>query len=174
MNEVISTYALNEINRIKKFNILPIIGDFPGKVFENKEWDYSELKPYYRLIRLQELDAVILDNSINPKLDDKNFVTFSNFVIQNLLRDMLKFKGVVISADLKDKNFAQIPLKQRVIKAINAGVDMIFFSSYFSISSNAPKAIKSIILKAIRNGKISKSKIEESYKKIENLRGKLL
>ncbi|MCF6172763.1 MAG: hypothetical protein L3J44_03130 [Campylobacteraceae bacterium] len=91
-----------------------------------------------------------------------------------MLRGKLKFKGLIFSADLKSSNiYKRYNFKNIVIKAVNAGNDILFFSSYFANSTNVPKEARSIMLEAIREGKITKEQIKNSYKKIIQFKKRL-
>jgi len=166
------SYIDLELSLIKKSGLLPVFGHFPGKKVKDNNWEYRELKPFYTLIKEKRCDAIIVDDKINPKIDDKNRAVFSYLTIERLLREKMGFKGVVFSSDLKSKELEkEYSLRERVIKSINSGVNILFFSGYFINSSNVPKEVKKIVLKAVKNGDIDRQKIEDSYKKILKIRG---
>jgi len=64
------------------------------------------------------------------------------------------------------KIYAKYNFKDIVIKAVRAGNDILFFSSYFANSTNVPKEVRAIILEALSEGKIQEEQIRNSYEKI--------
>jgi beta-N-acetylhexosaminidase len=165
------SYIMYELNSLKKADIVPVIGHFPGKVNSANDWKYTDLKPYFELVKYNKIKAIMMNDDINIDLDNKNISTFSHYTIKSILRDKLKYEGLVISADLKSKKITKkYSFKKSVVNAINAGNDILFFSSYFANKTNVPREVKRIVLEALKSGKIQKSAIEESYKKILEFR----
>ncbi len=170
--DILLSYTDFELKLMKKYAIIPIACHFPGKIVKNSQWEYRELKPFYSVIKDGKIGAVLLDFNVNPKIDENNIPSFSYLTIRGLLREKMGFKGVVFSSDLKAKDLQRgYSLRERVIKSINSGVNILFFSGYFVNSSNVPKEVKKIIIDAVNNGEIDIGKIEDSYKKINYFRG---
>ncbi|NOX15021.1 MAG: glycoside hydrolase family 3 protein [Epsilonproteobacteria bacterium] len=168
------SYLAYVIKTIKNKKLTPIIGHFPGKITNQRNWNFTELKPYFELIKYGKIQAVIMDDSVNRKLDSTNIATFSNKIIHNILKEKLKFKGLIFSADLKSRKiYTKYNFKNIVIKAVNAGNDILFFSSYFANSTNVPKEVRAIILEALNEGKIKKEQIRNSYEKIIKFKKRL-
>jgi len=168
------TYLMYKTNIMKEEGIVPVIGHFPGKVPKNIRWDFDELKPYFELIKHDKIQAVLMDDDINKNLDTENIPTFSSEIIQKILREKLKFHGLIFSSDLKNsKIYKNGSFKNIVIKAVNAGNDILFFSSYFANSTNVPREVRMILSKAIDEGVVKKSTIISSYKKIIKFKKRL-
>ena len=165
--ELVIAYANEFIGAQNSAGIISAIKYFPG--YESKTWDYNELKPYYYFSKYDKVSAVVVGHISINKLDKKNPASLSKSIINGLLREKLKFNGVVFSEDmLKLRNI--VTLKSAVIKAINAGVNVLVFSSYFTQKSSVVNEVTKIILQAIKNGKIQKATIENSYKRIVRLK----
>ena len=172
--DIIVTYLMYEIKVLRDEDIVPVIGHFPGKVAKQNSWEFSQLKPYFELIKHNKIDAIALDSSINRKLDSSNIATFSSRIVRNVLREKLKFRGLIFSGDLKSsKIYKRYEFRDIVIKAVNAGVDILFFSSYFANSTNVPREARAIIIDAINSGKIKKEQIRKSYEKIIKFKKRL-
>ena len=169
--DIAVTYLTYEINSLKNAGLIPIIGHFPGRVNDAKDWKYAELKPYFELIKYKKIKAITMDSGLNKNLDKENISTFSHYTIKSILRGKLNYQGLIVSADLKSKYILKnYSFTQSVIKAVNAGNDILFFSSYFAKNSNVPREVKKILLKAIKGGRVKKETIVKSYEKIVKFR----
>lgn len=98
------------------------------------ELDHHDLVPYKKLIA-NKIEAIMTSHIIFNNIDN-NIVTFSKFWLDEILRDKLGFKGLIVSDDLnmQGANFvsdaktgARIDLNhaQRVDKALEAGCELI-------------------------------------------------
>ncbi len=97
--------------------------------------------------------------------------TASHYLLTNILRQQLGFKGVVIS-DYQDVPALQTAyhitpdLAGAIAKAVNAGVDM-------SMEVFAPDQWQQAILQDVRTGAISRARIDEAVSRILTLKFKL-
>ncbi len=110
---------------------------------------------------------------VNENLDNgKEPATLSKKIITGLLRKKLGFNGVVFSDDMNMKAIsAEYGLKDAIEKTINAGVDVLLFSGKREgVNSNDASDIVNIILALIKEGKISKARINESYERIMKMK----
>ena len=57
-------------------------------------------------------------------------------------------------------------LEDRVIRALNAGVDLLVFSNVKSRDTELGAKVHAIIAKAVRDGRIPRAKIEAAYERI--------
>lgn len=180
--EIVYAYASIFIRAMNKYKILNALKHFPGhgssfkdshKGFTDitKTWEYKELKPYYDFIKYKKVDMVMVGH-LSHKGFDKNYpATLSKNIVQGILRDKLKYEGVVISDDMHMKAITDnYTLEKSIVQAINAGVDILLFSTYFYNNSNIPKTVHSVVKQAIKEGLIKKSTIETSYKRIKKLK----
>lgn len=167
-NDIISAYANDFIDIFGKQNIISAMKFFPGK--ENREnFDYKELKVYFDMISRNKADIIISSSAKFTSLDAKNEAFFSKIILNIILRNDLKFDGIIMSDDLSNtENIAQ-----SAIKAVMAGNDMVFISSNLSGSKSLPNDIVNAVNKAVSDGKISKEQIESSYNRIQKLKEKL-
>lgn len=85
----------------------------------------SDIIPFSRLIKGGALDAVMPSHVVYPQCDAQP-AGFSSYWLQNVLRQQLNFKGVIISDDIsmQGASFAGKHL-DRARSAINAGCDLI-------------------------------------------------
>lgn len=184
--EIVTTYAMLFINALHAEGVMPVVKYFPtaganlGNNFSSEAdvthtWRFEQLKPYYDLIAFGKMDAVLMSHVMQKEIDPKNPVIFSKLVIQSLLRDKMHFEGVVFADNLRTNSLPNsIDFKQRVIRSIDAGADILIFPNYFSENASTPLTIQKIITDAIKSGELSSDRIALSYGRIENFKQKLL
>jgi beta-N-acetylhexosaminidase len=84
-----------------------------------------------------------------------------------MLRGDLNWQGVVISDDLQMKAISeQYSLEETILLAVNAGNDILLFGNNLEYDPELAAKAWGIMLKLYREGKISASRIEESYQRI--------
>lgn len=98
---------------------LPVDNRSKHDIFNN------DLLPFSELIKQGKLDAVMPSHVVYQQCDSQP-AGFSSYWLQNILRQQLDFKGVIISDDLSmyGASFAGDHLS-RAVNAINAGCDLI-------------------------------------------------
>ena len=126
-----------------------------------KRLDSIEFYPFKKLIK-QGLGSMMVAHLYIPALDStKNMATtLSKKVVTDLLKDSLKFKGLIFTDALNMKGVSSF-FKPGVVdvKALIAGNDILLFSE------DVPTAIKEI-KKAIKNGEITQEEVNKRCKKI--------
>jgi len=135
----------------------------------SKTWKADELKPYRQLIKQGLVSSIMTAHIVNDKLDKtKNPATLSKKIITGLLRKEMGFTGVVFSDDMNMKAIsAEYGLKDAIERTINAGVDVLLFSgTREGVNSNDASDIVNIILELLKEGKVSMTRINESYIRI--------
>lgn len=185
LEEVVTTYALMFINALKMKGIVPVVKYFPsaGENIWNdfsteatlSSWRFEQLKPYYDLIAFGKMDAVLISHAMCEALDEKNPILFSSQVIERLLREKMHFEGIVFANHLRTNSISsKIDFKQRIIRSINAGVDVFVFPNYFGDEASMPFTVQRIILEGIRKGELSQKRIELSYERIIKFKQKMV
>jgi len=183
--DTVVKYARTFITAHRKFNILTTLKHFPGhgSALEDshkgvtditKTWSEYELKPFKILINNNLADSVMVGHLFNRYLDKKYPATLSHKIITNILRNKLGFGGVVISDDLQMKALSRYYLmKDIVIRAVNAGCDILIFANYFSPDKYLPNKVISILKQAVKNKAVDEKSIENSYRRIMKLKEKI-
>ena len=125
---------------------------------------------------VDKVDGIMTSHVVNSKIDDDMLpATLSEKSINKLLREFLDYKGVVFSDDMQmgaiTRNFG---LKESLIYAINAGVDVLIFSNNQVYKDLVyPEEVINIIEDGVRNGEVSLLRINESFRRIQNLKKKI-
>ena len=170
-------------------NIVTVAKHFPGhgsshvdshKAFADisKTWRESELEPYRLLAKDGLLDMVMIGHLYHPRFSDGDRLpaSLSKRAIGALkAKGYIGFDGVVVSDDMEmgavRKSYS---LEERVVKAINAGTDLIVFSNVMSHDAELGVKIHAIIRQAVEDGRISRLRIEKAYGKIRLLKRRLM
>jgi beta-N-acetylhexosaminidase len=135
-------------------------------------WSETELEPYRQLISSGKCKMIMSAHVFNQKLDPDYPATLSKTILTGILREQLKFKGVIISDAMEMGAITENYGTQEAIeKAINAGCDLLLFSN--NTTSYNPDVVPqtiTIIQNLIAEGKITKERILESYIRITTLK----
>ena len=138
-----------------------------------KTWSEAELYPYSELINTPLVFSIMPGHVFNARLDEKYPASLSSSTL-SILRDKLGYEGVIITDDLQMKAIADhFGLKTTILKTIEAGSDILLFGNNIDYDPGiATKAIQ-IINDLIREGKLSRERIETSLKRIEKFKSRL-
>jgi beta-N-acetylhexosaminidase len=157
-----------------------------GFVDISSTWSPVELEPYKLLLQQDDVDFVMVGHLYDQKFDapgDKLQLpaSLSPVWIGKVLRGQLGYRGVVISDDLEmgairdmfkaDSN-AEI-VRQTVVKAVNAGVNVLLFSNTAAYDPRLGAEVQSILVDEAGKDPAFAQKIEASYKLIAGLKQKL-
>lgn len=180
---VVVAHAKAFIEAHHKHGIITAIKHFPGHgsstadthvglVDVSKTYKNSELLPYKALIQNNVVDMIMTSHIIDKNYDSEYPVTLSKYYIRNILRKKFNFQGIVVSDDMQmgalTKHYS---FKESIIRAINAGCDMLILSNNGSVyDENAPYEAVDIICNAIKEKKISKDRIKKSLQRIRTLK----
>lgn len=180
----VALFAKEVVKAHRKYGIVTSLKHFPGHGSSKddthfgladvtKTWSARELKPYKSLLDSGYVDAVMTSHIVNKNLDRKGLPgTLSKSVIDSLLRKRIGFNGVVFTDDMQMQAItSHYGLEEAIKLAVNAGVDIMCFSN--NIQGNEVRTVDrvhSIIKKFVASGEIPRSRIEESFKRIMELK----
>ena len=179
--------ASEVIRQHHKYGVLTALKHFPGHGSSKDDthlgiadvtstWEERELDPYRVLIDSGLVDAVMTSHIVNKKLDpDGHPGTLSDDILNGILRDRLHFDGVVFSDDMQMHAITKhYGIEEAIRLAVNAGVDIMTFSNNISGSDERTVAkVHNIIRRMVDSGQISKERIDESFRRIMELKKKL-
>ncbi len=171
---VVSEKANQYISCSQESGIITTLKHFPGHGSTAEDSHY-----YLPIINKSKedwlsSDAIPFINNLNSKflmvghlklskIDNDNPATTSKIILTDILRDELKYEGIVITDDMNQLHRSTgISLKDATIKSLNAGVDIIL---YVGLPTSPEKLIE-IVKTAIENGEISKELIDEKVYRI--------
>lgn len=185
--KTVSEYGYMFVDAHHKGGMLTALKHFPGHgssagdshkgfVDVSQTWNENELKPYQNLIAWKAADMVMVAHVFLDSMSDDGIVptSLSYKAITSVLRGELGFKGVVVSDDMAMgavvNNFTS---KAAIIKAINAGTDIVMMSSNLKIKGSLGAWVHGVISQAVVDGQIEKQTIINAYNRIQNLKNRL-
>jgi len=157
-----------------------------GFVDVTSTWKPVELQPYKTLVGQGGIDFVMVGHlyidSYGAPPDPQQLPTsLSSYWIGSILRGQIGYKGAVISDDLEmgairdlfksDSNDEII--RQTVVKAVNAGVNVLLFSNTAVPTADLGQKIHDILVSEAKKDPAFAKKIEASYNLIVALKKKL-
>jgi len=124
------------------------------------EWERIDAPPFRAAIAAR-VDAIMTAHIVFPALDPSGDpATLSRPIITGLLRDELGFDGVVITDALTMEGVrARYGDAEVAVRAIEAGVDVLLMSP-------APREAFDAVMNAVRDGRISRKRIDASVRRI--------
>ena len=172
------------IEEHKRKGVIPVLKHFPGHGSSKSDthlgltdvtetWQMEEIYPYSALIDSGKVNAVMTAHIVNKSLDEsKNPATLSKKVVTGILRDFLKYDGVIISDDMQMGAINnEYGIREAVKLSIEAGVDILMFANNVSDENRISAAtIHGIIKDLVFEGEITKDRIRSSYNRIMNMK----
>ncbi len=180
--EVVSTMGLEMFKGIKEEGVIPVVKHFPGHGDTSVDSHIGlpvvdhdlkrimdfEIVPFKHAID-NGADVVMVSHILMSQIDPEYPASMSSIVINDILRDKLKFEGVVITDDITmgaiEKNYN---IGDAAVRSIKAGTDIILVGHNYEKAVTVFNAIKT----GIDTGIISIDRIDESVYRILKLKEK--
>ncbi|MBQ7907887.1 MAG: glycoside hydrolase family 3 C-terminal domain-containing protein [Elusimicrobiaceae bacterium] len=178
----VTKMGLSLMNGFKAAGIVSVVKHFPGHGDTSvdshyqvpivkasyQELEQTHIAPFAQAVK-HGVQGVMTSHIIYPALDSKNIATFSKPIVQDLLREQLGYKGLVVTDSLDMKaatNFCTIA--NCAVRALNTGSDLILLGRYIK-----PQTTVSRIYKAISASKESIARVNSAAEKIFRLKKEL-
>ncbi|MBI4342802.1 MAG: beta-N-acetylhexosaminidase [Candidatus Omnitrophica bacterium] len=146
--------------------LLPTIGlDWPAM-------ERSHLKPFAAAIEA-EVAMIMSSHVCYPGLGEAPDLpaTFSPRLIRELLRKRMRFPGLIVTDDLEMGALSPLgTMGERAVRATEAGHDLLLICSNLEAAHQAATALR----EAYRNGRLSRTELEESATRVAHVREKFL
>ncbi|KYC84205.1 glycoside hydrolase family 3 protein [Heyndrickxia sporothermodurans] len=170
---LVGTLGTAQIEGLQKQNVIATGKHFPGHGDTNVDSHYGlpivnhdlktlyevDLNPFRTAIK-SGVDAIMTAHIVVPALDSSGLpATLSKPIMTGVLRNQLKYDGLIITDSLDMSGANVLPADQVPVAAFEAGADILL---------NPPDvelAYKSI-LKAVKTKKISKKRLDQSVTRI--------
>lgn len=174
--KVVSSMGIATMKGLKDENIISVVKHLPGHgdteidshlglpiVEKNlKQLNELELIPFNKAIE-SGADAVMVSHILIKEIDDKYPATLSYTLINDILRNNMKFENIVITDDMLMKAITDyISIEEASVKSIKAGADIILIGS----DINKTKSVIERIKLAVANNEISEERIDKSVYRI--------
>lgn len=173
------------INVHRKAGVITALKHFPGHggsrrdshlgmVDVTQTFSARELLPFQELIERDRAYTIMTAHIINTNVDPKYPATLSPRHLKDLLRGKLGFTGVIISDDLQMEAISSyFGLEEAVIRAVNAGCDLLAIANNGkTYTEKSVFRVFAILQQAVKQGKITRDRIEVSWQRIKNLKQK--
>ena len=179
--EVVSELGVSYATGLKESGVIAVGKHFPGHGDTESDSHLTLPVIKYDLNRLRKVEFVPFQNSIENGLDvimtahisypeilgNNDSATISKFFLTDILRKELNFKGIVITDDMEMNAVSgKMDIGKAAVTSILAGSDIILTSSFGKNIS----VIYKRIYKAIQSKKISIERINQSVKRILELK----
>ena len=167
---------------IKDTNIISSVKHFPGHGDTSidshvnlptvnksmEELEKMELIPFIRAIE-EDADMIMVAHILYPAIDREYPSTMSEKVIQDLLRDKLNYKGVVVSDDMTMGAIVEnYSLEEATLRFIKSGGDIALICH----GKDNPKKVIEYIKESVNTGILDEENIDEKVYRILNLKEK--
>lgn len=179
-DEVIK-YSKVFIEEMQKKGILTTLKHFPGHgsslsdshhgfVDITNTWQREELVPYESLIESDHAKIIMTAHVFNKNFDKNHPATLSHNINSFMLREKMKYRGLIISDDLQMHAISNhYTLKESVTLAINSGVNILLFGNHSDEKNIEVETIIDTIYKQIQKGEIKLSSIIKSNMRIDEV-----
>jgi beta-N-acetylhexosaminidase len=180
--DIVTRHALAFIKAHHKHKIITVLKHFPGHGSSTADshlawadvsdtWQGIELNPYRDIILSNQADAIMIAHVFNKLLDSEYPATLSKQTVTGLLRGDLGYKGVVVSDDMQMKAVAKhYKFKEAIMRTIQAGIDIIVIGNNLTYEPKIASRTVRVIKELIKEGKITERRIDESYRRIQDLK----
>jgi beta-N-acetylhexosaminidase len=180
--QIVTRLGLQTLWGMQPVGVIPVVKHFPGHgdtsvdshvALPSVNSDLDRLRRF-ELIPFREAiqngaDAVMVAHILLPKIDPDYPASLSKTIITDLLKNELKFTGLVVTDDMTmgaiTENYS---IDGAAVQAIAAGSDLVLVCHEYQKELAVIDAIKN----AVSNGTIPESRIDESVYKILKLKQK--
>lgn len=173
---LVGSLGIETMKGLQDGNIIPVGKHFPGHGDTavdshvgipriNKDLgqlNSLELIPFREAIK-NNVEGIMIAHILLPKIDAKYPATLSKTIINDILREEMGFKGIVVTDDMTMGAIAKnYKIGDAAVKSIEAGSDLILIAHDYN---KAAAAFDSII-NAVKSGSIREERINESLYRI--------
>ncbi|MCB9072456.1 MAG: beta-N-acetylhexosaminidase [Bdellovibrionaceae bacterium] len=181
--EIVTHLASAIVRGYLKAGVIPCAKHFPGHgateidshfdlpVSEETLMDLDKsqsLEPFKKVFK-SRCDLVMTAHIKYEKIDAKWPVTLSPTFLKQILRDVLRYRGLIITDDLDMKALAKYyPKEQIPVQALVAGANILLYCNDF----NSPGKAMNAVARAIKEKVIPIEQIEKNYSEILSFKKK--
>ncbi len=192
--ETVTKFTGAYLKGYKKAQVISCMKHYPGHgpVFTDphhslprcektlKELESKDLIPFQKLH--SKAECIMTAHVLYSKIDSEYCATLSEKILEQHLRKKLKFQGVIVSDSLvMDGLLENLPnIEEASLKALQAGCDLLILGGKklfgkeigFELTPNDILKIHKFLCMAVREGKLNRSKIDQSVQRILKMKKK--
>lgn len=140
--------------------------ELPVEEADMKRLNEVELVPFKKALR-SRVEMVMTSHILFKNIDPKWPVTFSDLFLKKMIREELKYRGLIITDDLDMKALVNHYSREQIpVRAMQAGADLLL---YCNDPTSPPIAIEAMT-GAVAQGQLNKSDLEASHSRILDLK----
>jgi beta-N-acetylhexosaminidase len=173
-------HGIQVMKGLQSTKVVPVVKHFPGHGDTSvdshlalpvvpkslEELRAFELLPFAEAIK-QQAEVVMVGHLLLPQIDDQNPASLSDKVINGLLRQDMKFGGVVITDDMTMGGITEHnDVGEAAVRAILAGTDIVLVGHEYAKQISVIQALK----KAVTDGVLTVKRLDESVTRIAGLK----
>lgn len=178
--ETVSKLASAFVRGLVKSNIIACAKHFPGhgntlldshedlpiEETTMEQLEARETVPFKRTFRAR-LDLVMTSHILFKNVDPEYPATFSNKIINGLLKDKLRFRNLVVTDDMGMKAVAKkYDIATAAVLAYKAGCNLLLYCNDFA----APEIAMKALMDAATKNQIDPNEITSNHRKILDLK----
>jgi beta-glucosidase-like glycosyl hydrolase len=136
-----------------------------------EELEDKDLVPFEQYAQAEYPRALMMAHMALPNVDPSGMPsTYSTVLIQDKLRDKLKYDGLIITDDLEMSGAAVgMEIGERAVRAFLAGNDMLMLAG----TAQHQKQAYAAVLAAAKSGRIPEARLKKSVERILRYKGKV-
>ena len=174
---VVAKYGAAFIRGMAREGVACVAKHFPGHgtsrgdshdgfVDITRTWGQGEIEPFRALARTAPM--VMGGHLVHDQLTGGEPVTFSESILEGVLREQLGFTGAIMTDDLDMGAIRnRYSMQDAVLRSVEAGNDIILISNSAKPDDDlAPKAVR-WVREAVEDGRIPPARIEMAARRIE-------
>lgn len=140
--------------------------DLPVETADLKRLNEVELVPFKKALR-SRVDMVMSSHILFKNIDPDRPVTLSSRFLKTMIRDELKYRGLIVTDDLDMKAMVKHYEKAEIpVLALEAGADLLLYCN----EPESPVIAMESVVEAVAQGRLPIEQIEESYQKVIDLK----
>lgn len=182
---IVATHALEWIRAHHTYGILCALKHFPGHgsarhdshlgcVDVTDVWSSDELFPYSQIIPTGECDMVMMAHIFHAGLDAALPATLSRKIVTGMLREQLRYDGLILSDDMQMKAITSYYTLQQTLQfVLEAGVDLLVFGNNCLYDEMITVKSVTLMKQLVLDGVISRERIDRSYQRIVRVKSRL-
>jgi beta-N-acetylhexosaminidase len=130
-----------------------------------------EFQPFRASIR-EDLAFIMTAHVLVPSLDEERPATLSPRVVQQILREELRYPGVILSDDLEMKAIsARTPVPLAAVQAVQAGCDAVLVCSG---DVEVQAAVLEALIRAVESGEITRTRFDDALGRLRKAKERFL
>jgi beta-N-acetylhexosaminidase len=181
-SQIVTKLGIETMKGIRSENVIPAVKHFPGHGDTSVDShtglpvvnsDLTRLKsfelvPFAEAIK-NNVDMIMVAHILFPKIDSQYPASMSKNIITNILRNDMKYNGIVITDDMTmGAILNKYDIGEAAVRSVNAGSDIILVCHDYNKEIRVITSLKA----AVENGTIPQDTVDRSVYNILKLKQK--